>query len=228
VLAARAVGRDPRQTTLIAVTKTFPATDARTLLALGALDLGESRDQEARAKVAALALPAPAGQPSAGQPSAGQPRWHFIGRLQTNKCRSVAEYAHAVHSVDRPELVEALAAAMARGERAPLTVFLQVSIDGDVTRGGSMADDLPRLAALVAASPHLLLAGVMAVAPRGQAPAEAFARLAQLSELLRRDHPEASAISAGMSGDFEAAIRAGATHIRVGSALLGRRGPNVG
>jgi uncharacterized pyridoxal phosphate-containing UPF0001 family protein len=187
------------------------------------LDLGESRDQEARAKVAAVALPAPA-----GQPPAGQPRWHFIGRLQTNKCRSVAGYAHAVHSVDRPELIEALAAAVARSERAPLTIFLQVSIDGDVTRGGSMAEELPGLAERVAASPHLLLAGVMAVAPMDQSPADAFARLAELSDLLRRDHPEASAISAGMSGDFEAAIRAGATHIRVGSALLGRRGPNVG
>jgi pyridoxal phosphate enzyme (YggS family) len=210
--AARSAGREPRDITLIAVTKTFPTSDARALLDLGVRDLGESRDQDARLKADELG----------GQ----SVRWHFVGRIQTNKARSIAKYATAVHSIDRPEVVDALAAAVERQDRAPLDVFVQLSIDGDSTRGGT--SDLDRLADLIGSRPSLRLRGVMAVAPMGMEPAAAFARVAQASQQLIHHHPQASAISAGMSGDFEAAIAAGSTHLRVGSALLGRRTPDFG
>jgi pyridoxal phosphate enzyme (YggS family) len=212
--ACTSVGRDPRAITVIAVTKTYPPEDLVTLAALGMLDFGESRDQEARRKIVALegtAFPA------------AQARWHLVGRLQTNKARSVVSYAHAVHSVDRAELVTALAAALERaGPAARLEVFLQVSLDGDPGRGGVAAEQIPQLADAVAASPQLVLRGVMAVAPMRMPPRAAFAALAEVAGRLRAQHPGADAISAGMSADLEAAIENGATHVRVGTALLGR------
>jgi pyridoxal phosphate enzyme (YggS family) len=221
--ACAATGRDPRTVTLVAVTKTYPAADVVSLLALGALDIGESRDQEAAAKVAEVQrlraeLPEPV----------RAPRWHFVGRIQSRKCRSIAGYAHAVHSLDRSELVGRLAEAVRQQEREPLQVFLQVSLDGDPSRGGILPADVARLADQVLASPELALLGVMAVAPIDADPDAAFAKLREVSEQLRRTHPQASAISAGMSGDFEAAVRHGATHLRIGSALLGRRPPVFG
>jgi pyridoxal phosphate enzyme (YggS family) len=208
--AAEAAGRDPRGITLIAVTKTYPAADVATLAELGVLDIGESRDQEARAKLAELGdLPL---------------RWHVVGRVQTNKARSVAGYAYAVHSVDRPRLVHALAAA-ASGREAPLDVFVQVSLDGDPERGGAPVSEVAALADLVAGSAGLLLCGVMAVPPLGADADVAFARLAEIAAEVRAAHPDAASISAGMSEDLEAAVRHGSTHVRVGSALLGRRGP---
>ena len=195
--------------TLVAVTKTYAASDVATLARLGVLDIGESKDQEARAKVAdldGLAL-----------------RWHLVGRLQTNKAASVVGYAHAVHSVDRPKLARALADAAASRRSTPLEVFCQVSLDDDPQRGGVRAEELPALADLVAGRSELLLRGVMAVAPMGAEPEQAFERLAEISARLRAEHPSADAISAGMSGDLEAAVKHGSTHVRVGSALLGRR-----
>ncbi|MDT4894751.1 MAG: dependent protein [Pseudonocardiales bacterium] len=218
--ACAAAGRDVRSVTLIAVTKTYPATDVQTLLELGALDIGESRDQEAVAKIAELdALLAP---------DIARPRWHFVGRLQSRKSRSVATYATAVHSVDRPELVRGLAEGVRRAGRPPLEVFVQVSLDGDPARGGVRADALPGLADVVAAEPELRLRGVMAVAPLGTDPDQAFGGLAQIAAGLRERHPGADAISAGMSADLAAAVRHGSTHVRVGTALLGRRSPDVG
>jgi PLP dependent protein len=214
--ACEAAGRDPRSVTLIAVTKTYPASDVAALAQLGVLDVGESKDQEARAKVRELAGAVPV-------------RWHLVGRLQTNKARSVVGYAFAVHSVDRPKLARALADAVAREQRAqPLEVFVQVSLDGDPDRGGVRADELDALADLVAAREQLVLRGVMAVAPMQVDPDRAFAQLAELAERVRRNHPGAHAISAGMSNDLEAAIEHGATHVRVGTALLGRRDPTFG
>jgi PLP dependent protein len=214
VEAAISAGRDPRAITLIAVTKTFPVSDARALSDLGVLDLGESRDQEAKAKAKELAeLPL---------------RWHFLGRVQTNKARSIVGYANSVHSVDREQLVDALADAAERAEREPLEVFLQLSIDGDPTRGGALRADLGGLADRVAARSSLRLAGVMAVAPMDMDVRAAFDELAAASRELVAVHPGATAISAGMSGDFEQAIAAGSTHLRVGSALLGRRTPDFG
>jgi pyridoxal phosphate enzyme (YggS family) len=209
--ACQAAGRDPGEVTLIAVTKRFPVEDAEVLVELGVHDLGESRDQEARAKAAAL-------------PGA---RWHFVGQLQTNKAKSVVRYADVVHSVDRPELAQALHVAADRIDRTPLDVFVQISLDDDPTRGGVSIGDAPQLADVIAASGHLHLVGVMAVAPMGLDPGPAFERLRGVSDRLRAAYPLASAISAGMSTDLEAAIATGATHVRVGTALLGPRAPDV-
>jgi len=217
--ACAAAGRQTSSLTLIAVTKTYPADDVATLSELGVHDVGESRDQEARAKIADLG--------SGAYPPYAL-RWHLVGRLQTNKARSVVSYAHAVHSVDRPKLVTALADAAAQVRPEPLEVFAQVSLDGDPDRGGVLPADLPTLADAVSRRPELILRGVMAVAPLHADPAAAFAELATISATLRRHHPDADAISAGMSHDFEQAIAHGATHLRIGTALLGRRPPILG
>jgi PLP dependent protein len=217
--ACAAAGRSREEVTLIVVTKTWPAEDVRRLAALGVRDVGESRDQEARRKVEACADLGRAGL-----------RWHFVGRLQTNKARSVAGYADVVHSVDRPALVDALA----RGARETRprrleprgpTCLVQVSLDADPTRGGALPADVPALADRIAASDVLRLGGVMAVAPPGENPAAAFARLAAVAADVRRAHPQATVLSAGMSGDLEAAVAAGATHVRIGTAVLGSRPP---
>lgn len=213
------MGRDPRTITLIAVTKGFPATDIAGLATLGLTDIGENRDQEARAKIAELRDLAPT--------TVTALTWHFVGRIQTNKTRSIARYAHVVHSVDRIEVAAALADGAQRAQRH-LDVFAQVSLDDDPARGGVIEADLPALADHIAAQDTLRLLGVMAVAPMQAAPDAAFARLAEISARLCIEHPDATAISAGMSGDLEAAIRHGATHVRVGSALLGRRTPTFG
>ncbi|HEY7046139.1 MAG TPA: YggS family pyridoxal phosphate-dependent enzyme [Jatrophihabitantaceae bacterium] len=216
--ACEEVGRDPRAITLVAVTKTFPASDVASLATLGVTDIGENRDQEAKAKVAEVAASAWDIPPLT---------WHFVGRLQTNKARSVARYAQVVHSVDRAEVATALAAGAERAERN-LDVFAQVSLDDDPARGGVLARDLGRLADHIAGLAPLRLLGLMAVAPLRADPDEAFERLAAIAERLRADHPDAVAISAGMSADLEPAVRHGATHVRVGSALLGRRPPIFG
>jgi hypothetical protein len=210
--AAAAAGRDPGELTLVAVTKTYPAADVLRLAALGVTDIGENRDQEAAPKAAAVSA------------AGAAVRWHFVGRLQRNKCRSVVGYADLVHSVDSERLAAALGAAAAarRGDR-PLAVLLQVSIDADPDRGGVVPDQLARVAGAVAGQPALRLRGVMAVAPLDWSPAAAFDRLAALAAGLRADHPQATIVSAGMSEDLEAAVAAGATHLRIGSALLGAR-----
>ena len=214
--ACTVVGRQPQEVTLVAITKTRPASDVALLAELGVLDVGENRDQEASAKAAELA-------------GTSGLRWHFVGRLQTNKARHVVKYAHAVHSVDRPEVATALADAAERAGRADrLEVFLQVSLDGDPARGGVLSDQLLPLAAVVAARSQLRLRGVMAVAPLGADPDRAFADLAAISGGLQAVHAEASAISAGMSQDYESAVRHGSTYVRVGSALLGDRPSNIG
>jgi pyridoxal phosphate enzyme (YggS family) len=219
--ACASVGRDPRTVTLVAVTKGFPASDVASLATLGVTDFGENRDQEARTKVAELA------GPSWPVPGLADLTWHFVGRLQTNKCRSIARYASVVHSVDRIEVATALAAGAQRAERH-LDVFVQVSLDDDTTRGGVGAGDLAGLADHIATQDALRLLGIMAVAPLGADPDAAFERLAGIAARLRVDHPDATAISAGMSADLESGVRFGATHVRVGSALLGRRTPTFG
>lgn len=209
--AARDAGRDPGELTLVAVTKTFPVSDARRLVGLGVTELGEARDQEAKLK--ARELP--------------EPRWHFIGRLQRNKAASVAAYAAVVHTVDRPELAEALARGAERADRE-LDVLVQVSLDGDPDRGGALPADVGALADAVAATGRLHVRGVMAIAPLGADPDPAFAELARVAERLRAAYPAATVLSAGMSGDLEAAVRNGATHLRIGTALLGGRPPPRG
>jgi pyridoxal phosphate enzyme (YggS family) len=210
-------GRDTSEVTMIAVTKTYPAGDVVALAGLGVTDVGENRDQEAAPKAAEVA--------AAGV----TPRWHFIGQLQRNKARSVARYADVVHSVDSVRLARALDTASAAARDRPLDVLVQVSIDGDAARGGALpgsADPdagLDPVAEAVAGADALRLVGLMAVAPLGWEPERAFARLAEVAAGFRTVHPGAVALSAGMSGDLEIAIRYGATHVRVGSALLGMR-----
>jgi pyridoxal phosphate enzyme (YggS family) len=208
--ACAASGRDPAGVSLIAVTKTYPAQDVVRLAGLGVRDIGENRDQEAAPKAAEVA----------GQGVAV--RWHFVGRLQRNKCRSVAGYADLVHAVDSVRLAAALGAAAQRRDH-PLDVLMQVSIDGDPARGGVAGAELTRLADAVAGTESLRLRGVMAVAPLTWSPLDAFGRLAEIAAGVRADHPAATIISAGMSADMDAALACGATHLRIGSALLGTR-----
>ncbi len=205
--ACTSAGRERDEVVLVAVTKTWPASDAAVLRDLGVLDLAENRDQEAREKAREVS----------------GVRWHFVGSVQTNKARSIATYADVVHAVDRPAVVTALSQAAVRAGRH-LTALVQVSLDGDPVRGGALPGDVPALADALAAADGLIVGGVMAVAPRVGDPAAAFARLAEVAATVRSRHPSATMISAGMSGDLEQAIAAGATHVRVGSALLGPRG----
>ncbi|MBC9004883.1 YggS family pyridoxal phosphate-dependent enzyme [Micromonospora aurantiaca (nom. illeg.)] len=215
--ACAAAGRQRDEVTLVAVTKTYPAADVVALAGLGVTDVGENRDQEAAPKAEAVAA------------AGAAPRWHFIGQLQRNKARSVVRYADVVQSVDSVRLAAALDAAAGAVRERPLDVLVQVSIDGDAARGGALpgaADPqrgLDPVAAAVAGADGLRLAGLMAVAPLGWEPDRAFARLAEVAAALRADHPGATVLSAGMSGDLESAIDHGATHVRVGSALLGMR-----
>ena len=210
--AAEAAGRDPGEVSLVVVTKFFPASDVRILADLGVTDVGENRHQEAQAKAAELA-------------DLGL-RWHFIGGLQSNKAAAVAAYADVVESVDRTKLLAPLARG-ARERDRPLEVLVQVSLDPAGREGragvGPDPDDVIALADDIDRHPELRLRGLMAVAPLGEDPAAAFGRLAAIREQFRSAHPHATRLSAGMSGDLEQAIAAGATHVRVGSAVLGSR-----
>ncbi|MEU8468368.1 YggS family pyridoxal phosphate-dependent enzyme [Streptomyces sp. NPDC029006] len=218
--ACAAAGRGRDEVTLIVVTKTYPASDVRILSGLGVRQVAENRDQDAAPKAAACAdLPL---------------TWHFVGQLQTNKVRSVVGYADVVQSVDRSRLVAALSKEAVRVGRE-VGCLLQVALDAGASgrgeRGGVAPDGIEELADLVAAAPGLRLDGLMTVAPltgeyagREQA---VFGRLMDLSTDLRRTHPAATMVSAGMSADLEQAVAAGATHVRVGSAVLGVR-PRLG
>ena len=216
--ACAAAGRDPGQITIIAVTKTRPAADVVALAGLGLTDVGENRDQEAAPKAAAVA-----------EAMSTPVTWHFIGQLQSNKAHSVVSYASVVHSVDRVRLVRHLGAAALSAPPgrniagAALTCLVQVSLDGDPDRGGVPADRVRWLAEQIHAEPGLALGGLMAVAPLDTDPGAAFAPLRRLSDTVREVNPAATIISAGMSGDLEAAVHSGATHLRIGTALLGNR-----
>lgn len=215
--ACASAGRAPEEVTVVAVTKTFPATDIGHLAALGLHDVGENRHQDAAPKVAASAAAGITGL-----------RWHFVGQVQTNKAAAVSEYADVVHAVDRVRLVEALDRG-AEGHGRVVTALVQVDLDveagRDPGRGGATPDKVAAVAAAIDSAGALVLGGLMAVAPLGGDPREAFARLAQLASELRTSYPDAVIVSAGMSADLEAAIEHGATHLRVGTALLGSRPP---
>ena len=209
--ACAEAGRAAGEVTLTVVTKTYPAADVSLLASLGVGHVGEARHPEARDKHAVVGADLV---------------WHFVGALQTNKAAAVASYCDVVESVDRPRLVTALERGASTHDRV-LDVFVQVNLgaeDGETgKRSGIQPAGLSELADTVAASGHLRLRGVMAVAPRQDEPARAFERLADLHARLRADHPAATAMSAGMSGDLEQAVRAGATHVRIGRAVLGER-----
>ncbi len=215
--ACAAAGRSADDVTLIAVTKTWPARDVLHLAALGVGDIGENRDQEAAPKAAQVA--------AAGV----EVRWHFIGQLQRNKARSVVRYAALVHSVDTVRLADALAEAVAKRRPGPLEVLVQVSLDGRPGHGGALPASsdpdagLDRVLARVADQPGLVLRGLMAIAPPEWEPERAFSLLAEVAADARRTYPDADLLSAGMSSDVEQAIRYGATHVRMGTAVLGNR-----
>ncbi|MET9799827.1 YggS family pyridoxal phosphate-dependent enzyme [Streptomyces sp. NPDC006368] len=218
--ACAAAGRKREDVTLIVVTKTYPASDVRLLHELGVRHVAENRDQDAAPKAAACADL--------------DLTWHFVGQLQTNKVRSVSGYAHVVQSVDRPKLVTALSGAAERAGRE-LGCLIQVALDAEAgergDRGGVAPDGIEELAAAVEAAPGLRLDGLMTVAPltgpyAGRERA-AFARLMEFSSRLRAIHPAANMVSAGMSADLEDAVAAGATHVRIGTAVLGDR-PRLG
>jgi PLP dependent protein len=213
--ACAAAGRPAADVRLVAVTKMFPASDVAALSQLGVTDVGENRDQEAAPKAAACAA------------LGISLTWHFVGQLQANKAASVVSYADVVHSVDRPGLVSALSRrAVAAGRDGPgreVRCLIQVSLDGAAGRGGARPGEVPGLADAVAAAGGLTLDGVMAVAPPRAPARPAFARLAEIADIVRAGHPAAREISAGMSGDLEEAIAEGATLVRIGTALLGGR-----
>lgn len=207
--ACEVAGRAREEVMLLAVTKTWPASDVEILYGLGLRNFAENRDQEAAEKVGQLR-------------HLSEARWHMVGRLQRNKAKSVVEWADQVDSVDSVRLAEALArAAHARGRT--LDVLLQVSIDGDTSRGGVAVADVAELAGVITRSGDLILRGAMTVAPRTMNPSQAFQALVSVVSRLRDDHPTATHVSAGMSGDLEDAISHGSTCVRVGTALLGSR-----
>ncbi len=227
--AAESAGRPVDDITLLPVTKFFPAADVAILWRLGCRAFGESRAQEAAAKIAEFdALVDAAADPA---PGTAPVRWHMVGQVQRNKARAVAGWADTVHSVDSESVAAALdkAARDALGEgrrTAPLQVYVQVSLDGGSGRGGVAITDpagIDRLCAAVAAADALTLVGLMAVAPLGADPDVAFGALADEHRRVLRNHPEATGLSAGMSGDLEAAVRHGSTCVRVGTALMGQR-----
>jgi len=206
--AARDAGRAPSEITTIVVTKFQPVSLIAELASLGVRDVGENRHQEAKAKAEALA-------------DLGL-RWHFVGQLQSKKARQVRAYASAIHSVDRMSLVDAL-----RSDEASVDCFVQVDLTDEPGRGGVAPEGLDELVEHVLATPGLRLRGLMAVAPLGEPPRPAFARVRLLSERIRRLAPDATDLSMGMSHDFREAILEGATHLRIGTAITGNR-PDAG
>jgi hypothetical protein len=206
--AARDAGRSPNEITTIVVTKFQPASLVAELAALGVRDVGENRHQEAQAKAAELA-------------HLGL-NWHFVGQLQSRKARQVRTYASAIHSIDRPALVDAL-----RSEESSIDCFVQVNLTEDPTRGGVRPEELDGLVDRVLETPGLRLRGLMAIAPLGEPARPAFAWMRLLSERIQATAPEATQLSMGMSHDFREAILEGATHLRIGTAITGNR-PDAG
>ena len=203
VSAAESAGRSPAEITLIAVTKTFPVTDVKILYELGVRDFGENRDQEGSVKFSELP---------------GDCNWHFQGQIQSNKLKSIAAWADVIHSIDDISHAKKLSSLVASKD-----IFVQVSLDNLPGRGGVNPEQLHDFLGEVTALANLKVRGLMAVAPLDEPPLEAFKRLKTLSETVIKTHPNTWEISAGMSNDFEAAISQGATHIRIGSQILGVR-----
>lgn len=209
--AARAAGRDPASVTPVGVSKAQPASAVRELAEAGLADFGENYVQEALGKLDALAdLPL---------------TWHFIGPLQSNKTRAVAERFQWVHSVDRLRIARRLSEQRPH-HAPPLQVCLQVDLADEATKSGVPPDELASLAGEVAGLPGLRLRGLMCVPPVEQDPARQrhwFRELRRLLESLNAAGHALDTLSMGMSGDFELAISEGATHVRVGTALFGPR-----
>ena len=208
--ACDSAGRDPNDITIVAVTKTWPATDVDILATIGVTDVGENRDQEASGKKL--------------QVTSENLRWHAIGQIQTNKVKSIVRWADVAHSIDRVELVTAFAKHLEQLDTT-MDVFVQVNLDEQPAegRGGALPTDTMTLIESVLQTPQLQLLGVMGVAPLGGDVAKAFARLQEFSAKVISHAPEANKISAGMSDDYKIALKFGATHLRLGSLILGHR-----
>jgi len=210
--ACAEAGRDRNDITLIVITKTYPASDVDLLASLGVTDVGENRHPEAGDKHDEVGREFP-------RPEL---RWHFVGGLQTNKANAVTRYADVIHSVDRIKLVNALERGADAADRK-VTCFVQIGLSQDAGRSGARAGDAMAIAEAIDGSGHLTLGGVMAVAPLDVDPQSAFDELREVSASVQSRFPQAGAISAGMSGDLEQAVRAGATHLRIGRSVLGER-----
>ena len=209
--AASGCGRQADDINLIVVTKNHPTQLVFDLLDLGVRDFGENRDQEAAPKAAEVRAS-----------SNVEHRWHFIGQLQSNKVKSVVNYASSVHSLDRQSLLDSLGKATV--ERvSPLDVFIQLNLTDDEGRGGIQPSNLLAFAENVLMHPGLNLVGVMGVAALDNNLDRDFGAIRSASESLKTLKPDATLISAGMSEDFETAIAYGATHLRIGSAITGKR-----
>ena len=200
--AAARAGRSVNEITLIAVTKTFPASDVEILKELGVSNFGENRDSDAAPKAAAI-----------------PGTWHFQGQIQSNKLKSICSWANVIHSLDEIRHFEIIE----KNTAHPLDIFCQVSLDGSEARGGVSEKKLYELAKEIEKSPIHKLQGLMAVAPLGIDPTVAFSKLSAIHKAFMADFPKANKLSAGMSGDFKEAIAHGATHIRIGSQILGSR-----
>ncbi len=200
--AALTAGRSLDEITLIAVTKTFPASDVEILRELGITHFGENRDSDAAPKAAAVVG-----------------TWHFQGQIQSNKLKSITSWANVIHSLDEIRHFEVIE----KNALHPLDIFCQVSLDDSVGRGGVSEQKLYELAQAIEKSATHRLQGLMAVAPLGVDPTVAFSKLSAIHKAFMADFPKADKLSAGMSGDFKEAIAYGATHIRIGSQILGSR-----
>ncbi|MBF4458685.1 YggS family pyridoxal phosphate-dependent enzyme [Pseudoclavibacter sp. VKM Ac-2867] len=202
-----AAGRDVSEVTLIPVTKFHGPELVAELIDLGLRRFAESRHPEARDKAEALA-------------GRAELEWHFVGQIQTKKARQIAQYADAVHSIDRAGLVDALSTIE---REQPLPVFVQVNMTPDVARGGVQPEELDALVEHVLRTPTLELQGLMCVAPLGEEPRASFGELRVLSQRIQALAPAATGLSMGMSNDFREAIENGATHLRIGAAITGKR-----
>lgn len=219
--ACAEAGRGRDEITLIVITKTYPASDVELLASLGITDIGENRHPEAGDKHDEV-------EQSHQGPDLKWPHltWHFVGGLQTNKANAVTRYADVIHSVDRLKLVNALDKGAASAGRN-ITCLVQVGLSNETGRSGADPGDVLDIAAAIEESGNLTLGGVMAVAPLGADPVPAFAELAQVAHTVQQSYPQATTISAGMSEDLEEAVKAGATHLRIGRSVLGER-PSLG
>ena len=206
--AAASVNRLPEDITLVAVTKTFPVSDIEILYSLGIRDFGENRDQEASAKVGLLPKDV---------------RWHFQGQIQSNKLKSVTSWASYIHSVDQLRYAQMISDYSAGNEKP---IFMQVSLDKPPqSRSGVNPSELLELAGAISVLPGIRLQGLMAVAPVNSPADQAFAELEDIRSDFLSTFPDAKSLSIGMSGDYQIAIKYGATHIRIGSSILGIRSP---
>ena len=207
-LAAASVNRLSDDITLVAVTKTFPVSDIEILYSLGIRDFGENRDQEASAKVGLLPKDV---------------RWHFQGQIQSNKLKSITSWASFIHSVDQLRYAQMISDYSAGNEKP---IFMQVSLDKlPQSRSGVNPSELLELAGGISALPGIRLQGLMAVAPVNSPAEQAFAELEDIRSDFLSTFPDAKSLSIGMSGDYQIAIKYGATHIRIGSSILGIRSP---